>query len=194
MGVIPIASDQGPREMIHSLRHRYRRAEKRRGRLHFPGRADERIGQMLPFRRGDGAHHQGRGRPIIPVNLDGVYTIFSFAAGVSYGNFSPAHSLSGARNVLATMPPTSTSLEVRRAYRTAPKLSRAARSACMRCGNPLLHGARHPLRFAMADDCGPGSTISGPGRALVLARRLPKTWQGQEMVGILLPHRFPGRS
>jgi len=34
--------------------------------------------------------------------------------------------------------------------------------------------------------------VFGVGRRLVLARRLRKQWQGQEMVGILLPPSVPG--
>src|SRR5437588_10551774 len=52
---------------------------------------------------------------------------------------------------------------------------------------------RHPLRFAMADGQRPKlnyfSTLVG---TLLLGRRLRKHWQGQEMVGVLLPPSVPG--
>src|SRR4029077_17583852 len=52
---------------------------------------------------------------------------------------------------------------------------------------------RHPFRFAMADGQRPKlSCFSALVGALVLARRLRKLWQGQEMVGILLPPSVPG--
>jgi acyl-[acyl-carrier-protein]-phospholipid O-acyltransferase/long-chain-fatty-acid--[acyl-carrier-protein] ligase len=52
---------------------------------------------------------------------------------------------------------------------------------------------RHPFRFAMADGQRPKlNYFSALAGALVLARRLRKHWQGQEMVGILLPPSVPG--
>src|SRR5207253_10510814 len=71
LGVIPIASDQGPREMIHSLREATEAL--RNGELVciFPEGQMTRIGQMLPFRRGMERIVKGVDVPIIPVNLDG---------------------------------------------------------------------------------------------------------------------------
>jgi len=80
--VIPIASDQGPREMIHSLREATEAL--RNGELVciFPEGQMTRIGQMLPFRRGMERIVKGLDVPIVPVNLDGVWgSIFSFAQG-----------------------------------------------------------------------------------------------------------------
>ncbi len=80
--VIPIASDQGPREMIHSLREATEAL--RNGELVciFPEGQMTRIGQMLPFRRGMERIVKGLDVPIVPVNLDGVWgSIFSFARG-----------------------------------------------------------------------------------------------------------------
>src|SRR6202041_3179946 len=58
----------------------------------------------------------------------------------------------------------------------------------------LIRTAHHyPFRFAMGDKRRPRMNW---GNALLssifLARRLRKTWQGQEMVGILLPPSVPG--
>jgi len=66
MGVIPIASDQGPREMIHSLRLATDALKKRRNCLHLPGRPDDAIGQMLPFRRGMSASSRASTCPSFP--------------------------------------------------------------------------------------------------------------------------------
>src|SRR5882762_3106503 len=52
MGVIPIASDQGPREMIHSLRMATDALKAGEVVCIFPEGQMTRIGQMLPFRRG----------------------------------------------------------------------------------------------------------------------------------------------
>jgi len=52
---------------------------------------------------------------------------------------------------------------------------------------------RHPFRFAMADGQRPRlNYFQALAGALVLARRLRKLWQGQEMVGVLLPPSVPG--
>jgi acyl-[acyl-carrier-protein]-phospholipid O-acyltransferase / long-chain-fatty-acid--[acyl-carrier-protein] ligase len=57
----------------------------------------------------------------------------------------------------------------------------------------IYSARRHPFRFAMADGQRPKlSWFSALVGALVFARRLRKQWQGQEMVGILLPPSVPG--
>src|SRR5713101_8926304 len=58
----------------------------------------------------------------------------------------------------------------------------------------FLHSARrHPFRFAMADGQTPKlNYFAALARALFLAQRLRKHWQGQEMVGLLLPPSIPG--
>src|SRR5713226_6756031 len=52
LGVIPISSDQGPREMIHSLREATQALQNGELVCIFPEGQMTRIGQMLPFRRG----------------------------------------------------------------------------------------------------------------------------------------------
>src|SRR6202158_976715 len=80
--VIPIAADQGPREMIHSVREATQALQNGDLVCIFPEGQMTRIGQMLPFRRGMERVIKGVDVPIIPVNLDGVWgSIFSFAGG-----------------------------------------------------------------------------------------------------------------
>ena len=82
LGVIPISSDQGPREMIHSLRRATQALQDGELVCIFPEGQMTRIGQMLPFRRGMERIIKGVDVPIIPVNLDGVWgSIFSFSGG-----------------------------------------------------------------------------------------------------------------
>src|SRR2546430_3314172 len=69
MGVIPIASDQGPREMIHSLRLATAALKNGEVVCIFPEGQMTRIRQMLPFRRGMERIIKGVNVPIIPVNL-----------------------------------------------------------------------------------------------------------------------------
>ncbi|HVH69768.1 MAG TPA: MFS transporter, partial [Candidatus Dormibacteraeota bacterium] len=78
LGVIPIASGQGPREMIHSLRQATEALKNGEVVCIFPEGQMTRIGQMMPFRRGMERIIKGIDVPIIPVNLDGVWgSIFS---------------------------------------------------------------------------------------------------------------------
>src|SRR6266849_4517363 len=80
--VIPIASDQGPRDLIHSLREATQALQNGELVCIFPEGQMTRIGQMLPFRRGMERVIKGVDVPIIPVHLDGVWgSIFSFAGG-----------------------------------------------------------------------------------------------------------------
>src|SRR6202030_3613083 len=65
--VIPIASDQGPREMIHSLREASQALQNGELLCIFPEGQMTRIGQMLPFRRGMERIMKGVDVPIIPV-------------------------------------------------------------------------------------------------------------------------------
>src|SRR4029077_18420155 len=116
MGVIPIASDQGPREMIHSLRQATDALKNGEIVCIFPEGQMTRIGQMLPFRRGMERIIKGVDVPIIPVNLDGVWgSIFSFAGGKFLWKFPRRIPYPVRVTFGKPMPPTSTSQEVRRA-------------------------------------------------------------------------------
>src|SRR5207302_7509394 len=93
------------------------------------------------------------------------------------------------------LPPTASSQEVRRAVQDLGAQAFARRKKRMHTlPESLIYSARrHPWRFAMADGQRPKlSWLSALVGALVLARRLRRQWQGQEMVGILLPPSVPG--
>jgi acyl-[acyl-carrier-protein]-phospholipid O-acyltransferase / long-chain-fatty-acid--[acyl-carrier-protein] ligase len=196
LGVIPISSDQGPREMIHSLREATRALQNGELVCIFPEGQMTRIGQMMPFRRGMERIMKGVDVPIIPVNLDGVWgSIFSFAGGRFLWKF-PRHFPYPVRVTFgAPLPPTATSQEARQAVqdlgaeafeRRKPKMRMLPRSF-------LYTARRHPRRFAMADGLTPRlSFFALLARTLFLARRLRKPWSGQEMVGVLLPPSIPG--
>ncbi|MGB2589143.1 MAG: acyl-[ACP]--phospholipid O-acyltransferase [Candidatus Acidiferrum sp.] len=196
LGVIPISSDQGPREMIHSLRRATQALQEGELVCIFPEGQMTRIGQMLPFRRGMERIIKGVDVPIIPVNLDGVWgSIFSFAGGRFLWKL-PRHLPYPVRVTFgAPLPSTATSQEARQAVQD---LSAEAFERRKRHMKPLprmfLYTARrHAFRFAMADGQTPKLTfLAVLARTLFLARRLRKTWQGQEMVGVLLPPSIPG--
>jgi len=194
--VIPIASDQGPREMIHALREATQALQKGELVCIFPEGQMTRIGQMLPFRRGMERIMKGVEAPIIPVNLDGVWgSIFSFAGGRFLWKL-PRHLPYPVRISFGEpLPATATSLEARQAVQNLGAEAFARRKAGMRTlPHSFVHTARrHPFRFAMADGQTPRLKFFAVlARALFLARRLRHRWRDQEMVGILLPPSIPG--
>jgi acyl-[acyl-carrier-protein]-phospholipid O-acyltransferase/long-chain-fatty-acid--[acyl-carrier-protein] ligase len=194
--VIPIASDQGPREMIHSLREASQALQNGELVCIFPEGQMTRIGQMLPFRRGMERVIKGVDVPIIPVNLDGVWgSIFSFAGGRFLWKL-PRHFPYPVRVTFGEpLPGTATSTEARRAVQDLGAEAFARRKKQMRTlAHSFVHTARrHPFRFAMADGQTPRlNFFSVLARTLFLARRLRKHWRGQRMVGIFLPPSIPG--
>jgi acyl-[acyl-carrier-protein]-phospholipid O-acyltransferase/long-chain-fatty-acid--[acyl-carrier-protein] ligase len=196
LGVIPISSDQGPREMIHSLRRATQALEDGELVCIFPEGQMTRIGQMMPFRRGMERIIKGVNVPIIPVNLDGVWgSIFSFAGGRFLWKL-PRHLPYPVRVTFgAPLPSTASAQEARQAVQNLGAEAFERRKPQMRpLPRTFLYTARrHPFRFAMADGQTPKLTFFAVlTRTLFLARRLRKTWQGQEMVGILLPPSIPG--
>jgi len=196
MGVIPIASDQGPREMIHSLREATEALENGELVCIFPEGQLTRIGQLLPFRRGMERIIKGVDVPIIPVNLDGVWgSIFSFAGGRFLWKF-PRHFPYPIRVTYGEpLPPTATAQDVRRAVQDLGAQAFERRKKHIQTlPRSFIHTARrHPRRFAMADGQTPHvNYFSALAKTLFLARRLRKHWQGQQMVGVLLPPSVGG--
>src|SRR6266446_29802 len=194
--VIPIASDQGPREMIHSLREATRALQNGELVCIFPEGQMTRIGQMLPFRRGMERVIKGVDVPIIPVHLDGVWgSVFSFSGGKFLWKF-PRHLPYPVRVTFGEpLPATASSTQARQAVQDLGAEAFARRRERMRTlPHSFVYTARrHPLRFAMADGQTPRLNFFAVlARTLFLARRLRTHWKGQEMVGILLPPSIPG--
>ncbi len=194
--VIPIASDQGPREMIHSLREATQALQNGELVCIFPEGQMTRIGQMLPFRRGMERVIKGVDVPIIPVHLDGVWgSVFSFAGGKFLWKF-PRHLPYPVRVTFGEpLPATASSTQARQAVQDLGAEAFARRRERMRTlPHSFVYTARrHPLRFAMADGQTPRvNFFAALARTLFLARRLRAHWKGQEMVGILLPPSIPG--
>jgi acyl-[acyl-carrier-protein]-phospholipid O-acyltransferase/long-chain-fatty-acid--[acyl-carrier-protein] ligase len=196
LGVIPIASDQGPREMIHSLRLATNALESGEVVCIFPEGQMTRIGQMLPFRRGMERIVKGVDVPIIPVNLDGVWgSIFSFAGGRFLWKFPRRIPYPVRITYGKPLPSTASAQEVRQAVQDLGAEGFARRKKRMHTlpESFIYTARRHPFRFAMADGQRPRlNYFSALVGSMVLARRLRKHWKGQEMVGILLPPSVPG--
>ncbi|HLZ13782.1 MAG TPA: acyl-[ACP]--phospholipid O-acyltransferase [Candidatus Acidoferrum sp.] len=196
MGVIPIASNQGPRELIHSLRAATEALKNGELLCIFPEGQMTRIGQMLPFRRGLERIMKGVEAPIIPVHIDGVWgSIFSFAGGKFLWKFPrkipyPVHVTFGAPLAGSTG-----AQEVRRHVQELGVDAFADRKDRLQTvSRAFIHTARrHPFRFAMADGRTPRmSYFSALTKAVFLARRLRKHWKDQAMVGLFLPPSIPG--
>jgi acyl-[acyl-carrier-protein]-phospholipid O-acyltransferase/long-chain-fatty-acid--[acyl-carrier-protein] ligase len=196
MGVIPIASDQGPREMLHSLRLATEALKNGEVVCIFPEGQMTRIGQMMPFRRGMERIIKGVDVPIVPVNLDGVWgSIFSFSGGRFLWKFPRRIPYPVRITFGKPLPPTTSSQEVRRVVQDLGAEAFARRKKHMHTlPETFAYTARrHPFRFAMADGQRPKvKYFAALVGTIVLARRLRKHWQGQEMVGVLLPPSVPG--
>lgn len=196
MRVIPISSRQGPRALIHALREASRSIQEGRVVCIFAEGQITRIGQLLPFRKGFERIMKNVNAPIIPINLDRVWgSIFSYQKGrflwkmprlsfqpitVSFGKpmpgQSPAEAVRQAVQELAT---------------EAYVFRKPDQSQLQR--NFVRQVRRHPLRFAAADGLNPKVSYLGLLlRSVFLARLMKSRWQGQEMVGLLLPPSVAG--
>jgi acyl-[acyl-carrier-protein]-phospholipid O-acyltransferase/long-chain-fatty-acid--[acyl-carrier-protein] ligase len=196
LGVIPISSQLRPREMIKSLQEATAAVQAGEVVCIFAEGQITRIGQMLPFRRGFERIMNGLDAPIIPVCLDGVWgSIFSFSQGRFYWKVPRQFPYPVTVSYGRPMPASATASEVRQAVQELQSDSWALRKRRM----PTLDRAfietarRHPFRFAIADASGPPITFNAAlVRTVLLSRRLRRAWDGQEMVGLLLPPSVPG--
>jgi acyl-[acyl-carrier-protein]-phospholipid O-acyltransferase / long-chain-fatty-acid--[acyl-carrier-protein] ligase len=193
---IPISSQLRPRDMIHSLRQASDAIRNGEIVCIFAEGQITRIGQLLPFRRGMERIMKGLQAPIVPVHLDGVWgSIFSYERGRFVWKLPHRIPYPVTVSFGKPMPSTTTSFEVRAAVQELQtEAFRFHRARMDTLPESFIRTAHHyPFRFAMGDKRRPrmhwgGALLS----AIFLARRLRKTWEGQEMVGILLPPSVPG--
>jgi acyl-[acyl-carrier-protein]-phospholipid O-acyltransferase / long-chain-fatty-acid--[acyl-carrier-protein] ligase len=194
--IIPIASDQGPREMIHSLREASEALRNGEVVCIFPEGEITRIGQMLPFRRGFERIIKGIDVPIIPVNIDGIWgSIFSFSGGHFLWKWPRRIPYPVRITFGKPLPSTATATEVRQAVQELGVDAFQRRRRYMRTltRSFIKAARRHPRRFAMADGRTARMTFGESLiKAVFLARRLRPLWRDQKMVGILLPPSIPG--
>ena len=193
---IPISSQLRPRDMIHSLREASDAIRKGEIVCIFAEGQITRIGQLLPFRRGMERIMKGLDAPVVPVHLDGVWgSIFSYERGRFLWKLPQRIPYPVTVSFGKPMPSTVTSFEVREAVQELQTEAFASHRARMHTlPESFIRTAHHdPLRFAMGDKRRPRMNWGGALlSAIFLARRLRQTWEGQEMVGILLPPSVPG--
>ena len=198
LGVIPISSEQRPRDMLKSLQAASEAIKNGDVVCIFAEGQITRIGQMMPFRRGFERIMKDVEAPIIPVALDRVWgSIFSFERGRFIWKWPRHFPHPITVNYGKPMPHTATPFEVRQSVQELLAEAWTYRKTQMKTlHRAFVQTARtRPLRFAMADAQNPkvrfGSVLM---RTVFLGRRAKKVWQGQKMVGLLLPPSVPGAS
>jgi acyl-[acyl-carrier-protein]-phospholipid O-acyltransferase / long-chain-fatty-acid--[acyl-carrier-protein] ligase len=196
LGMIPISSEQRPREMIKSLTAASDAIRAGDVVCIFAEGEITRIGHMLPFRRGFERIMKDVNAPIIPIALDGVWgSIFSFHKGRFLWKIPRHLPYPVTVNYGKPLPSSATPFEVRQVVQELQAAAWQDRKRRMRpLHRVLVRTARwHPFRFAMADAQNPkvrfGAVLT---RSVFLARRLRRVWADQKMVGILLPPSVPG--
>jgi len=196
LGCIPIAAEQDPRELIHSLRTATNAIESGDVVCIFAEGQMTRIGQMLPFRHGFERIMKGVEAPIIPVNLDNVWgSVFSFEGGRFLWKLPQRIPYPVTVSFGKPMPAQATAPEVRQAVQELQTAAFAHRKKRMKTlGRLFLATAkRHPFQFAMADARVPKMRFhEARTRTVFLARRLKRLWKDQRLIGILLPPSVPG--
>lgn len=191
MRAIPISSQLRPREMLRSLRDASDAIRNGEVVCIFAEGQITRIGNLLPFRRGMERIMKGIDAPIIPVHLDEVWgSIFSFESGRFLWKVPQRVPYPVTVSFGRPMPPDSTPMDVRIAVQDLHTAAYRHHRERMR---PLHRGflertRRHPFRFFAADGRTPRLSFGGAlTRTIFLARRLRKVWEGQDIVGVLLP-------
>jgi acyl-[acyl-carrier-protein]-phospholipid O-acyltransferase/long-chain-fatty-acid--[acyl-carrier-protein] ligase len=196
MRCIPISSESRPRDLIKSLKVASQAIRDGEVVCIFAEGQITRTGQMLPFRRGYEKIMKAVDAPIIPIHLDGVWgSIFSYSRSrflfklprripyrvtVSYG---------------AALPHDADPAKVREAVQELGADAWAHRKRYMKPLHRSLVRAfrKHPFRFFAADAKG-GSVSCGGALVgtVALGQALRRKWEGQEMVGILMPPTVAG--
>lgn len=196
LGVIPISSEQRPRDMIKSLQAAGDAIRAGEVVCIFAEGQITRIGHLLPFRRGFERIMKDVEAPIVPVGMDGVWgSIFSFERGRFLWKLPRRLPYPVTIHFGPALPHTATHFDVRVAVQELLVKAWQCRKARMR---PLpaafvRTARRHPFAFAMADAQNARVNFGAAlVRSVFLARRLRNIWKAQDMVGVLLPPSAPG--
>jgi acyl-[acyl-carrier-protein]-phospholipid O-acyltransferase / long-chain-fatty-acid--[acyl-carrier-protein] ligase len=195
-GCIPISSELHPRDMIRSLHVASEALQNNELVCIFAEGQITRTGQLLPFRRGLERIMKGVEKPIIPVNLDGVWgSIFSFDRGRFLWKIPRHIPFPVTVSFGQPMPSTSTAIEVRAAVQELQAEAFSKRKPTMKTLDRAFVSTarRHPFRFMMADGKTEKVTFaSALTKTIYIARRLRAQIGDQKMIGLLLPPSVGG--
>ena len=196
MRCIPISSESRPRDLIKSLKVASQAIRDGEVVCIFAEGQITRTGQMLPFRRGYEKIMKDVDAPIIPIHLDGVWgSIFSYAKTRFFWKLPRRIPYRVTVSYGAVLPHNAEPAKVREAVQELGADAWAHRKRYMKPLHRSLVRAfrKHPFRFFAADakrgsvSC--GSALVG---TVALGRALRRKWEGQEMVGILMPPTVAG--
>ena len=196
MKCIPISSESRPRDLIKSLKVAGQAIRDGEVVCIFAEGQITRTGQMLPFRRGYEKIMKDVDAPIIPIHLDGVWgSIFSYAKTRFFWKLPRHIPYRVTVSYGAALPHDATPVKVREAVQELGADAWAYRKRYMKPLHRSLVRAfrKHPFRFFAADakrgsvSCG-GALVGTVALGQVLRRK----WEGQEMVGILMPPMVAG--
>ena len=187
LGAIPVSASGGPRAILRALREAGRHLEEGQVVCIFPEGQLTRTGMPQPFRRGMERIAKGRGAPIVPVHLGGVWgSIFSGARGRFVWK------LPGIPPVSVTFGPALASEHERR--RDAPcraDLGEAEWRRRIAEHEPLQRASRRRrrrrARRRRSDEWRLHARAAARERRRPRARALREPWRDAEAVGLFLP-------
>lgn len=194
--VIPVARDDGPREVVRSLRAATDALNAGEVVCIFAEGAITRTGQLLPFRGGVKRILSGTEAPVVPVYLDRVWgSIFSFKGRRFFWKVPRQIPYPVTISFGKPLPSTSEVEEIRQAVQELGSEAFPHRKRDMTDVPGTLIGAcrRHPFRRALSDSS--GARLSGAGLlvgSVALARQMRRVFADEPMVGLLLPPSVGG--
>lgn len=196
LGAIPISSELRPRDMIRSLRTASDAIRNGEIVCIFAEGQITRTGQLLPFHRGMERIMKGVEAPIVPVNLYGVWgSIFSFERSRFLWKVPQRIPYPVTVSFGKPLPANTDAFTVRQAVEGLQSAAFAADRDPRRTLDRVFvrMARRYAFRLAAADGRVPKIRFGNMlVKSIFVARRLRSLWEGQEMVGILLPPSVGG--
>lgn len=191
MKAVPVASDQGPREMLKSLDAASDWLRQGEVVCIFAEGQISRTGQLMPFRKGLERILKDVEVPVIPVHLDGVWgSIFSYAGGKYFWKWPKQLPYPVTVSFGEPLPSSIRPYEIREAVQMeGAEAWEHRRSRMIPFGKAFLRQARRQWHQAAWGDADHLPLTWGEvlTRSVLMARRLSGVWGQRERVGICLP-------